>query len=100
MAVVTAALNADYDGVILIFTTASTGVAVKARELATSISDNSVRVRTDGIQTRIRSINTQVGNLQDRLNVYIEQLRKKYAELDSIAGRLQAQGGARAALGR
>lgn len=95
----TAALNADYDGVISLFTTASTGIAVKAREVATSIGDNSVRLRTTGIQSRIRSINAQVNNLEDRLDDYIEQLRKKYSALDSLAGRLQAQGSALSTLG-
>jgi flagellar hook-associated protein 2 len=95
----TEALNADYDGVIALFTTASTGIAVKAREAATTLGDSSVRIRTNGIQERIRSINSQVTNLEERLDQYIEQLRRKFSELDSISARLQAQGSALSALG-
>jgi flagellar hook-associated protein 2 len=96
----TTALQNDYDGVIAIFTNQTNGIAVQARETAQSVEDHSIRSRTDGIQARIRSINNQITTLQDSLDSYISGLRDKFANLDAIAGRLQAQGGALSALGR
>lgn len=98
-AALTAALDADYDGVVSLFTTANSGIAQKVQTVMLSYENNSIRTRTDGIRSRIRGINEQVDQLEDRLDQYIEHLRKKYADLDAISGRLQAQGAALAGLG-
>jgi flagellar hook-associated protein 2 len=94
-----AALDADYDGVVALFTTANSGIAQKVQSVMLTYENNSIRTRTDSIRNRIRGINEQVNGLEDRLDKYIEHLRKKYADLDAISGRLQAQGAALAGLG-
>jgi flagellar hook-associated protein 2 len=92
------ALNSDFEGVISLFTTATNGIASRVQTAALSFSNNSLKTRTDGILARIRGINGQVDRLEERLEQYIETLRKKFSALDSIAGRLQSQGGALASL--
>jgi flagellar hook-associated protein 2 len=93
------ALDADYDGVISLFTAASSGIAPKVQSAMLSYENVSIKTRTDGIQNRIRGINDRVDDLEGRLEKYIEQLRKKYANLEALAGRLQSQGAALGALG-
>jgi flagellar hook-associated protein 2 len=94
----TNALNADFDGVISLFTTATNGIASKIQTASSAFQNNSLKSRTDGILSRIRGINTQVDQLEVRLDQYIATLQKKFSALDAIAGRLQAQGGALSAL--
>jgi flagellar hook-associated protein 2 len=94
----TTALNADFEGVISLFTASSNGIANRAQTATLDFSTHSLKTRTDGILSRIRGINTQVDQLETRLEKYIETLRKKYAALDTLAGRLQTQGSALSAL--
>jgi flagellar hook-associated protein 2 len=99
-AALTNALNADFDGVISLFTTTSNGIANQAQTAALNFQTNSLKVRTDGIRSRLNDIGKQVSQLETRLDKYIESLRKKYAALDTLVGRLQSQGSALSALGQ
>jgi flagellar hook-associated protein 2 len=94
----TDALTADFDGVIALFTATGAGIASHAQSVSLGFQASSLKARTDGIQTRLRGIVRQLDQLEEGLERYIESLRKKYAALDGIVGRLQTQAGALGAL--
>lgn len=91
-----AALEADFDGVTNLFTDGTAGVAAALKSRFSgylSSVDGLISARTEGLDRRVDSVDDRIAVLEDRLETYELSLMKRYATLEQIAGRWQAQGG-------
>jgi flagellar hook-associated protein 2 len=97
------ALEADYAGVLALFTTVGTGSATGlARSIASEITaaiSTVISPRTAALGERSVGLGREIAALEIRLEKYAEGLRNKYAALETYVGRFQQQGASLSALG-
>jgi flagellar hook-associated protein 2 len=97
------AVESNYDGVVALFTQLGTGGgAGLARSVSTAVGEvitQMVLPKTASLSGRASSLNKRVGALETQLEKYAEQLRKRYAALETFAGRFQSAGATLNALG-
>ncbi len=92
------AVASDYDGVASLLAGKVDGQGIMG-QLSGSLdqytrTDGILRSKIDGIAARNRSIDTQLSNMQTRLDQYQEQLERKYTLLEQTIGGLQSQSSA------
>jgi flagellar hook-associated protein 2 len=92
------ALEADYEGVTALFTQIGTGNANGlARSLASTVGDaitGFILPRNSALATQASTLRKRIDSMETGLERYAEQLRTKYAALESFAGRYQQAGAA------
>jgi flagellar hook-associated protein 2 len=92
-----AALNSDFDGVMNLFTNASTGLATTFKEKVDSLThpvNGVIKARRDGIASRRSSIDERITTLESRLGRFEQRLINRYAALETTVSSFQAQGAA------
>jgi flagellar hook-associated protein 2 len=90
-----AALEADFDGVIDLFTNATNGLGQRIEATIGQITDPTngvIKIRRDGIETRQRTLDTRIRSMQDRLSRYEERLVRRFAAFEELMSGFQAQG--------
>ncbi len=96
------ALEADYTGVISLFTQIGTGGGNGlARTLANTVSEaitGFILPRNNALATQAAQLRKRVDSLETGLERYAESLRTKYANLETFAGRFQQAGAALSSL--
>jgi flagellar hook-associated protein 2 len=86
-----AALDADFAGAASLFANDGQGYAFRFDVLAASMLDDAglVDSRVDGLNTRVRRLETDQAELERRLDLRETALRRQYAALDQLVGSLQ-----------
>ncbi len=86
-----AALDADFAGAASLFANDDQGYAFRFDALAASMLDDAglVDSRVDGLNTRVRRLETDQAELERRLDLRETALRRQYAALDQLVGSLQ-----------
>lgn len=86
-----AALDADFAGAASLFANDGQGYAFRFDALAASMLDDAglVDSRVDGLNTRVRRLETDQAELERRLDLRETALRRQYAALDQLVGSLQ-----------
>jgi flagellar hook-associated protein 2 len=88
-------LSSDETAVTSLFSDSTNGIAARLEsqiDLYTDSVDGLIKTRNDGYDSRIRQTNSRIENAERRLELYEEQLRTKYANLETLLSRLQGQG--------
>lgn len=97
------ALDADYGGVLRLFTQTGTGTAAGlARDVAAEVTNaiaSALAPRTAALGERSQRLGREIAALDIRLEKYAEGLREKYAALETYVGRFQQQGASLSTLG-
>lgn len=89
------ALAADEDAVAAVFTSTSSGIAtriVDQLDVYTDSVDGLIKNRTDTFDRQVKDASSRITQAERRLALYEKQLEQKYANLESLLGRLQSQG--------
>jgi len=89
------ALSADDDAVAAVFAQATGGVAnrmIEQLDVYTDAVDGLIKSRTDTFDRQVKDTSTRITNAERRLELYEKQLQQKYANLETLLGRLQSQG--------
>jgi flagellar hook-associated protein 2 len=88
----TEALDADFAGVAELFANDNQGYAFRFDLLADSMLDDAGLIdnRVDGLNTRVRRLETDQAELERRLDLREVALRRQYAALDQLVGSLQS----------
>ena len=88
----TEALDADFAGVADLFANDNQGYAFRFDLLADSMLDDAGLIdnRVDGLDTRVRLLETDQAELERRLDLREVALRRQYAALDQLVGSLQS----------
>jgi flagellar hook-associated protein 2 len=93
-----AALSSNYSAVKSLFInqTGSTGVAqliTNAVDALDDIEAGAVTLRKESLTDQISDITDDIARKEDLISQYEERLRRQYAALDGLLGRLQSQSG-------
>jgi len=93
-----AALSSNYSAVKSLFInqTGSTGVAqlvTNAVDVLDDIEAGAVTLRKESLTDQIFDITDEIARKEDMISQYEERLRRQYAALDGLLGRLQSQSG-------
>ena len=93
-----AALSSNYSAVKSLFInqTGSTGVAqlvTNAVDVLDDIEAGAVTLRKESLTDQIFDITDEIARKEDIISQYEERLRRQYAALDGLLGRLQSQSG-------
>ena len=93
-----AALSSNYSAVKSLFInqTGSTGVAqlmTNAVDVLDDIEAGAVTLRKKSLTGQISNLTDDIAKKEDLLSQYEERLRRQYAALDGLLGRLQSQSG-------
>ncbi|MBH0194031.1 MAG: flagellar filament capping protein FliD [Nitrospira sp.] len=93
-----AALSANYSAVKSLFInqTGSTGIAqlvTNAVDALDDIAAGAVTLRKGSLTDQIADLTDDIARKEDLLSQYEERLRRQYAALDGLLGRLQSQSG-------
>lgn len=93
-----AALSSNYSAVKSLFInqTGSTGVAqlmTNAVDALDDIEAGAVTLRKESLTDQISDLTDDIAKKEDLLSQYEERLRRQYAALDGLLGRLQSQSG-------
>lgn len=77
------------------FAQATGGVAnrmIEQLDVYTDAVDGLIKSRTDTFDRQVKDTSTRITNAERRLELYEKQLQQKYANLETLLGRLQSQG--------
>jgi len=88
------ALSSDLDGVKKMISDATGGVGgrlLDVVELRTK-SGGSIQGRQDAFRASMESLDDRILRAEDQLDVFEQSLRRKYAAMETLVGRLQSQG--------
>ncbi len=90
------ALAANYTAVknLFINQTSTTGIAQLVNNAVDAIDDaanGSLTLRKNGLTKQITDLTAEIARKEDAVSQYEERLRRQYAALDSLLGRLQSQ---------
>jgi flagellar hook-associated protein 2 len=93
-----AALSSNYSAVKSLFIrqTGSTGVAQLVTNAVDALDDieaGAVTLRKESLTDQISDITDDIARKEDLISQYEERLRRQYAALDGLLGRLQSQSG-------
>ena len=94
------ALNDDEQAVARMFTDAA-GFAARLEEqidVYTDSVDGLIKARNDGFDRLVKQTQGRIDQAERRLTLYEQQLTAKYANLETLLGRLQSQGSSLGAL--
>jgi flagellar hook-associated protein 2 len=89
------ALAADETAVAAIFTNPTSGLMgrfVEQLDVYTDSVDGLFKARGDSFDRQVKSTQDRIDQSERRLELYTQQLEKKYANLESLLARLQGQG--------
>lgn len=89
------ALADDEQAVAAVFTEPTKGIAARLMDqidVYTDSVDGLIKARSDGFDRMVKDTQTRIEQAEGRLERYRESLEKKYANLESLLGRLQSQG--------
>lgn len=95
------ALAADETAVAAIFTNPTTGLMgrmVDQLDVYTDSVDGLLKTRSDSFDRQVKDAQRRIDDSERRLVTFTQQLEKKYANLESLLGRLQSQGSSLSAL--
>lgn len=96
------ALAANGDDVKTLLSDATGGVGKKLLdevERRTDPIDGALATRKDAFKTSIDTLDDRILRAEDQLGVYEESLRRRFAAMETLVGRLQSQGGALGSIG-
>lgn len=87
-----AALDADFAGVAQLFANDDQGYAFRFESLADSMleQDGIIDNRVDGLNVRVRGLESDQAELERRLDLKEIALRRQYSALDQLVGSLQS----------
>jgi flagellar hook-associated protein 2 len=89
------ALAADDDAVASVFADATSGIAnrmIGQIDVYTDSVDGLIKSRTETFDRQVKDASTRITAAERRLELYEKQLEQKYANLETLLGRLQSQG--------
>lgn len=90
-----AALADDDDAVAAVFGNATSGIAnrmIDQVDVYTDSVDGLIKSRTDTFDRQVKDASARITASERRLELYEKQLEQKYANLETLLGRLQSQG--------
>ncbi|MFO1076857.1 MAG: flagellar filament capping protein FliD [Planctomycetota bacterium] len=97
------ALAADEQAVAAIFTDATNGIAGRLEtqlDTFTDSVDGLIKTRQEGFDRLIKQTGDRIDQASRRLTLYQQQLEAKYANLETLLGRLQSQGSSLSSIGK
>ncbi len=85
------AMTADFQGVADLFANDDQGYVFRLDAIVDSITDTdgAIEARTDGLQSSVDYIDTQIANEEYRLEITEERLRAQFSALDALIGQMQ-----------
>lgn len=97
------ALADDEGAVAALFTDATEGLATRLEaqiEVYTDSVDGLIKTRQEGFDRVIKQTTSRIDQANRRLTQYQKQLEAKYANLETLLGKLQSQGSSLTSIGR
>jgi flagellar hook-associated protein 2 len=91
------ALTDDDDAVARVFTDGTNGIAGRldaAIDVYTDSIDGLIKARNEGFDRMVKQTQSRIDSAERRLVKFEEALERKYANLETLLGRLQGQGSA------
>lgn len=91
----TKALNTDFLGVAGVMTGEDTGVAarmVAALDVFTDAREGAIKLRKDGLERSVKSIDDQIAVAQRRVDAYETSLVRQFTALETMMSQTQMQG--------
>jgi flagellar hook-associated protein 2 len=89
------ALAADEGAVTALFTNPTTGLAnrfIEQLDLYTDSVDGLFKTRNESFDRQVKDTQRRIDDGERRLTLYTQQLETRYANLESLLGKLQSQG--------
>lgn len=97
------ALADDEDAVAAVFTHATSGLSkrlIDQIDVYTDSVDGLLKNRNDTFDRQTKDTQSRIDQAERRLSLYQKQLEAKYANLETLMGRLQSQGNSIGSIGR
>lgn len=88
-------LTSDPEGVMNLFTTATSGIANKAAQqldTLTNANKGAIKTKTDGLQATIKRMDSDITRYEARVTRMEARLRTQFATLETTLARMQSQG--------